>query len=351
MSRRNRIRKRIRGFSIILMIFLTFSGTRASYGNLVRVQNLEGQWKFSIGEREEWVEKGYDDSDWATIKVPAAWEDEGFNGYNGFASYRKSFTLPASLKGKNLYLILGYVDDVDETYINGHRIGSTGTFPPSYNTAYNAKRIYYIPQEVLNFNGSNLLAVKVYDSYQYGGIVRGEVGIYANPDEVPVEINLQGKWKFKIGDELERSKASYNDKSWGEVFAPAKWEDQGYRDYDGYAWYRKTFYYKGNLDDSKLVLMLGRIDDLDEVFLNGVEIGSTGTFSDRENQRLSTGDEYRAVRGYYFDASLLRKNQYNTIAIRIYDSGGDGGIYEGPVGILTQTDYIKYWRERKSSKR
>ena len=75
MSRRNRIRKRIRGFSIILMIFLTFSGTRASYGNLVRVQNLEGQWKFSIGEREEWVEKGYDDSDWATIKVPAAWKE------------------------------------------------------------------------------------------------------------------------------------------------------------------------------------------------------------------------------------------------------------------------------------
>jgi hypothetical protein len=340
------LRKDLGAACITLLVIL--SPVKAGE-NLTRVKNLEGQWKFSIGEDESWMQKNFNDESWEVINVPAAWEDQGFHGYNGYGTYRKSFTIAASMKGSSLYLLLGYIDDVDETYFNGHKIGATGSFPPSYYTAYNARRVYVIPEEYIEFEGTNTVAVKVYDSYQYGGIVSGDVGIFRNPYEVPLGINLQGKWKFRLGDELKRKSADYNDDSWPEIFVPGKWEDQGYRDYDGYAWYRKTFFYKGGMDDDKLVLMMGKIDDADEVYVNGIKVGSTGEFTNTENQRIDTGERFRALRGYYLDAGLLKENQWNTVAVRVYDSGGEGGVYEGPVGFLTQTNYIAFWRKLKNN--
>lgn len=335
----------------LLLILLSVTNSIASdNNNLIRIKNLSGDWKFSIGERDEWISTNYKDDNWESITVPSPWEEQGFYGYNGFGFYRKSFTLSDEYKDKSLFLVLGYIDDVDETYLNGKKIGSTGTFPPNYNTAYNAKRIYRIPNDLINYNGVNVLAVKVYDSYQVGGIVSGNVGIFIDPYEMQLDASLEGEWKFKTGDDLDRKSLNYNDSNWDKILVPAKWEDQGYRNYDGYAWYRKSFYYKGSFKEETLVLVLGKIDDVDEVYLNGVKIGMTGDFVDREGQRISTGEHYRALRGYYFPASLLKKGQKNTIAVRVYDSGGEGGIYEGPVGFITQSHYIEYWRERKGMK-
>ena len=42
-----------------------------------------------------------------------------------------------------------------------------------------------------------------------------------------------------------------------------------------------------------------------------------------------------------------KRNEKNIIAVRVFDSGRDGGIYEGPVGLITQTKYIDYWRKIK----
>jgi len=104
-------------FTQYTFIFLSLCfGTTlfASQNELIRIKNLEGHWKFSIGERSEWVSSSYDDSQWETIQVPSSWEDQGFHGYNGFASYRKNFSLSKEQKGKTLYLNLGYIDDVDD---------------------------------------------------------------------------------------------------------------------------------------------------------------------------------------------------------------------------------------------
>jgi hypothetical protein len=316
-------------------------------GDLIQVQNLAGQWKFTINEKEAWIYPSFNDKDWVNVKVPSPWEDQGFYGYNGFGFYRKSFTVSSDLKGKTLYLKIGYIDDVDETYINGQKIGSTGSFPPDFNTAYNALRVYAIPEGLLKYGGVNTIAVKVYDTYQAGGIVSGDIGLYTDRFDMPLDINLQGKWKFRIGDDLSRKNWKLDDSNWDEIFVPAKWEDQGYRDYDGFAWYRKTFSYKGNFSDEKVVLVLGKIDDVDQVYINGVLVGATGEFSNKAGKPVETGDRYKAFRGYYIPTSLLKKNQDNTIAVRVYDSGGVGGIYEGPVGIISQPNYIRYWRERK----
>lgn len=339
------------GLLSVAAIICLFTFNNKIYGedNLILLQSLKGRWLFSIGINDEWTSPSFNDANWESIKVPSAWEDEGFNGYNGYAFYRKKISIPSGYRGRMLYLNMGYIDDVDEVYFNGHKIGSTGSFPPNYSTAYNAERIYYLPEEDINFDGSNLIAVKVYDSYNVGGIVSGEIGLYGGKASVNLDVNLQTTWKFQPGDDMRRKEPDFDDSGWAEIFVPAKWEDQGYRDYDGYAWYRKSFIFKANDKDEKMILLIGKIDDIDQVFLNGVMVGSTGNFPSGSDWDASTSQEYNAFRGYYIPDGVLKKNQKNTISVRVLDTGGDGGIYEGPVGIISQTKYIEYWRKMKNT--
>jgi sialate O-acetylesterase len=103
------------------------------------------------------------------------------------------------------------------------------------------------------------------------------------------------------------------------------------------------------ISDEKMVIMLGKIDDIDQVYINGTLVGSTGNFPQGSSTRVSTGQEFDAFRGYYIPEGLLKKGQKNVISVRVLDTGGIGGIYEGPVGILSQTKYIDYWRKLKRS--
>lgn len=82
-----------------------------------------------------------------------------------------------------------------------------------------------------------------------------------------------------------------------------------------------------------LVLFLGKIDDTDEVFLNGKRIGQTG-FDNSDDD----APYYRMNREYEFPAALLKET--NTLAVHVYDGQGEGGIYSGPVGIMAKTDYL-----------
>jgi len=127
---------------LTLVTLLSLLSVKAMGEDWYRVLSLRGMWKFTIGDNREWAKPDYDDGDWESIYAPSAWENEGFHGYNGHAWYRRSFDGTELDKGSKLYIHLGYIDDVDEVYINGHLIGSSGSFPPRFNTAYNAYRKY-----------------------------------------------------------------------------------------------------------------------------------------------------------------------------------------------------------------
>lgn len=343
--------KKISKKMLMLLVFTYYVFiVSMAQNDLKKVISLEGTWKFSIGTNDDWKLQSFDDSDWDRIRVPSSWEDEGFQDYNGFAYYRKSVNISKDYEGQMLYLVLGYIDDVDEVYFNGRKIGSTGSFPPRYQTAYNAFRKYFIPEDLVRYDQTNVIAVKVYDSELAGGIVSGDVGIYTTNFGVKMDVNLLGSWNFHIGDNFDWKAKVYNDADWDKIFVPSKWEDQGFKKYDGYAWYRKQFLYTGALPNENMVIIMGRIDDADQVFINGILVGTTGNMPKVENKRFSTNTEWRAFRGYYFPSGLLKKDEINTIAVRVFDQGGEGGIYEGPVGIISQTKYIKYWRERKRQK-
>jgi sialate O-acetylesterase len=332
--------------SIFFIILIFASASINLFGqDLNKIINLKGNWKFSIGDNTDWADPNYNDSDWDEIYVPSSWEDHGFHGYNGYAWYRLKFKLPEKFRSKTSFLILGFIDDVDEVYLNGELIGFTGSFPPDYETAYNAYRKYSIPFDQLNLAGENYIAVRVYDSQLAGGILNGDIGIFAPSEFFDLQLDLSGRWKFNIGDEFARKEPNFNDSDWKEIIVPALWETQGFKNYDGAAWYRKHFELPEDLENQKLVLMLGKIDDIDECYLNGKLIGSTGIFA-KDPSKSRFGSEWSQIRGYYIPANLLKSGE-NIIAVRVYDGFRDGGIYEGPIGIIKQDDYVSYWKQKK----
>lgn len=308
--------------------------------------NLNGTCRFRIGDKSEYAQASYPDMNWKTIQVPADWENEGYPGYDGFAWYRIHTRIPSKLKGSDLALMIGRIDDADQVYLNGHYIGGKGEFPPVFITAYNEWREYYIPPEYIRWNQDNIVAIRVYDESMNGGILEGDLGIYSILQAVPLEINLAGLWKFKTGDDQLYKNPDLNDISWKELLVPAMWDGQGYKDYDGWAWYRKSFILPDHLPDDDYILAVGMIDDMDETYFNGELIGHTGQFTPQEmgNQQ---NDYWNQIRYYYIPPHLIRKNSPNTIAVRVYDVWKDGGIYQGPIGILSQQSYLEYQKKSK----
>lgn len=328
----------------IALLFIVLCGNANLFGNdLERIVNLNKNWKFAIGDYQKWASPKFNDDDWERISVPSEWENQGFQGYDGYAWYRTEFTLDAIYDEDNIYLNLGYIDDVDEVYVNGVLVGFSGTFPPNYWTAYNAKRIYNVPRELIKFDKNNTIAVRVYDAQLGGGIVSGDIGIYVNQNRIAVEFDLSGIWDFKIGDNSDWSRKDLNTPDWISTMVPGFWRHIGYSEYDGFAWYRKKFYF--NMDENQhYILVLGKIDDLDEVYLNGTLVGSTG---DLQNKHIE-GLEYRKLRVYYLTDFNLKENENNVIAVRVYDGRQDGGIYEGPIGIIKRKTFQKYIEQEKT---
>jgi len=307
-----------------------------------RIVRLAGSWKFSVGDDAERAKPNYNDKDWATIHAPDTWQDEGYRDYNGYAWYRKSFLLPSGYEQSNLVLSLGKIDDVDEVFVNGCRVGGTGQFPPDYRSAYDSERLYSIPTACLLPGNQNVIAIRVYDGGGVGGLVGGSLGLYTNLAP-QTEIPLDGAWKFSPGDNPDWKQSTFDDSNFSQITVPSYWENVGYPNLDGYAWYRKTFTVPHMPAGQTLVLLLGKIDDYDEVYLNGVTIGHTGEID--HPARTGDGHSYALSRAYYFPASLLKET--NTIAVRVHDAGGYGGIYAGPVGIISQALFIKYWEDHR----
>ena len=307
-----------------------------------KIRELKGQWKFAIGDDKEWAKPDFNDKFWDRVYVPSSWEEQGYRGYNGFAWYRRHINISKRYEKTSLFLFIGKIDDVDEVYFNGKLIGSTGTFPPDYKGAWEVQRRYFIPHNLINYSGENVIAVRVYDGHESGGIRGGKFGIYRS-DVIPVDVDLSGMWKFHLNDSVVWKDVNYNDTGWKTINVPEYWEEQGDEDYDGYAWYRKTFDVPSQLNGKRLVVVAGKIDDIDEVYINGQLIGYTGRFDTGSDEPDTYGcwDEFR---GYYLPEGFKMKEKGNLIAIRVYDSGSKGGIYEGPVGIVTQDNYSKFWR-------
>jgi hypothetical protein len=342
----------IRHFSTVgLLAALVLSPIGPSEAqNLKQLLNLRGQWKFSLGDDMRRASASFDDGGWERIHVPGYWEDQGYPGYDGFAWYRTKFDVPRSWEGKALYVRLGRIDDVDRVFVNGKPVGGRGVFPPQYRSAYGDERRYPLPHSVLVFGGENTIAVRVYDSQMGGGIVGKEVGVMEDPGALIPDEPLEGTWRFATGDDPSWKDPSFDDARWKEIVVPSYWESQGYDNYDGYAWYRIHFHVDDATANKDIILLLGKIDDVDSVYLNGEYLGHTGKML-RPNEKGSYGNDIcRELRAYPVPHGRLHAGGENLIAVKVHDNYRDGGIYEGPIGLISREHYLA-WPKRQDKHR
>jgi sialate O-acetylesterase len=105
---------------------------------------------------------------------------------------------------------------------------------------------------------------------------------------------------------------------WAKMDLPKQFEAAGIL-IDGAVWFRKALDIPESWAGKDLVLNLPPIDDHDVTYFNGTKIGSTG----RE-----TPNSYMVPRKYVVPGSLVHKGQ-NVIAVRVFDSAGEGGFGRG----------------------
>ena len=132
---------------------------------------VRGEWKFNKGDDTLWKNPAFNDSAWQTVKLPANWEDHSnYTEDNVFGWFRRELIIPADLQGKDITINVGKIDDADETFFNGMKVGGMGQFPPNYVTAWDISRHYKVPHEIIHYGGKNSIAVRVFDGVQGGGI-------------------------------------------------------------------------------------------------------------------------------------------------------------------------------------
>ena len=88
--------------------------------------------------------------------------------YDGYAWIRVPVRIPADWKSYSIRLSGGPVDDADETWFNGVKIGETtlAKHPDSYSRIRN----YPIPSSAIRFGEENILMIRVFDRWGFGGV-------------------------------------------------------------------------------------------------------------------------------------------------------------------------------------
>ncbi|MBW8782520.1 MAG: DUF4982 domain-containing protein [Verrucomicrobia bacterium] len=262
---------------------------------------VPGPWRFHRGDNAAWNAIELDDHDWQQVMLPDIWEHHsGYKANNVYGWFRRHLEIPAECKGLDFDLLLGRIDDVDEVWLNGTRIGGTGTFPPAFATAWDKERRYRVPASLVHGDGSDVLAVRVFDG-------KGNGGIYS-----------AGTQTIRVGP-----------------FDPAASQNGQFTAYTvgGIGWYRKHF---GATEPGKQVAV--RFDGVymnPEVWINGHRLG----------------EHPHGYTSFEFDLTpyLNPPGQENVLAVRVRNEGKNSrwysgsGIYRHVWLVVTDPIHVPTW--------
>jgi signal transduction histidine kinase len=153
-------------------------------------------------------------------------------------------------------------------------------------------------------------------------------------------IPLKSGWVFMKGDNPEWKSPDMEDSSWAKKTLPDSGYDQNPEvTVTGYHWYRCHLILADNIKETSVSLAInfGKIRDVDEVFFNGIKIGSTGKVSpvlqaDLEKDRI-----------YSISSKLLQPGK-NLLAVRIYTSTDYYGLDNIPV---IGNEFTLSWKNTK----
>jgi sialate O-acetylesterase len=120
------------------------------------------------------------------------------------------------------------------------------------------------------------------------------------------------------GEALGYADPATSTADWSKMDLPQQFETAGLL-IDGAVWFRKVLELPESWAGKDLVLNLTPIDDQDVTYFNGNKVGSIG----RE-----TPNSYMVPRKYVVPGSLVHGGR-NVIAVRVFDSAGEGGFSRG----------------------
>ena len=160
------------------------------------------------------------------------------------------------------------------------------------------------------------------------------IGLSINVSAQNVSVS---KARFQRGDDPNWAKPELNDASWSEIDMTRNWDKQGYVINQGYGWYRVHLKLSSSMikgaDQQKIVVFnLPKADDTDECYLNGKLIGKTGRMpGDKGGYRSA----WSTVRNYPVNVKdgIIRWDADNVIAIRVYNAGEPGGLFDNPLTV------------------
>lgn len=160
-------------------------------------------------------------------------------------------------------------------------------------------------------------------------------------------IKIKDGWKIRVGDNPDYSKEGLDDSKWEPIQINKTWDEQGYKELNGFAWYRVKVFIPSSLKKNavlkdSIIIYLGKIDDYDQVFLNGKLIGVNCRTADKNpvtdtsfiKERPIPWNKERFYRLAVNDP-CFKWDKENTIAVRVFDQGGDGGMFYGEPVIKT----------------
>jgi len=127
------------------------------------------------------------DRSWPTLKAPGNWEGQGLPGVDGVVWMRKRVTLSAAQAAGAAELHLAKVDDCDEVWVNGQKVGGQ--------CGWEERRRYAVPAGLLRA-GDNWIAVRVTDDAGGGGI-HGEAADL-RLDTAAGPVSLAGAWRARV---------------------------------------------------------------------------------------------------------------------------------------------------------
>lgn len=152
-----------------------------------KIKKMQGSIPTSSRATAAWKESSFHDASWPQMNLPGTWERRGLGNIDGVVWFRKSFTVQANAAGKEAVLTLGTIDDQDETYVNGVRIG--GMMDDG------SPRSYRVKTGILR-EGENIVAVRVEDT-------AGNGGFSGQPSDMGISVagtrvSLAGEWRYQV---------------------------------------------------------------------------------------------------------------------------------------------------------
>lgn len=134
--------------------------------------------------------------------------------------------------------------------------------------------------------------------------------------------SLQKGWRFRPDPENSGERNRWHDKAndadWTLLAAGQPWQSQGFSDYHGAAWYRKTFKPPTVREGKRLMLFFGAVDGDATVYLNGEKLGE---------RLLEPGTGAGYDKPFFFDVTdLLDKSATNQLAVRVKKDRFVGGL-------------------------